>query len=114
HHVLHHMLTGESQSYYADYADHPEARLTRCLMQGFDYQGEPSRFRHGKRRGESTRGIAPSAFVFFLQNHDQTGNRASGERLTTLCADNLAGLRAAVALQLLSPQIPLIFMGEEY
>ncbi|KAA0890742.1 malto-oligosyltrehalose trehalohydrolase [Pusillimonas sp. ANT_WB101] len=114
HHVLHHMLTGEAQSYYADYADEPASRLARCLAQGFDYQGQPSPFRAGRPRGEPSAGLPPTSFVFFLQNHDQTGNRPWGERLRTLCAHNEDALRAAIALQLLTPQIPLLFMGEEY
>lgn len=114
HHVLHHMLTGESQSYYADYASHPEDRLARCLAQGFDYQGDVSPYRGGKLRGEPSAALPPWAFIFFLQNHDQTGNRAHGERLTALCETCPQALQAAIALQLLTPQIPLIFMGEEY
>lgn len=114
HHVLHHMLTGEAQSYYADYADKPASRLARCLAEGFDYQGQPSAFRAGRRRGEPSAGLPPTSFIFFLQNHDQTGNRAWGERLRTLCSHNEDALRAAIALQLLTPQIPLLFMGEEY
>ncbi|MFY0476139.1 malto-oligosyltrehalose trehalohydrolase [Achromobacter marplatensis] len=112
HHVLHHLLTGESHGYYADYADQPAQALARCLAQGWLYQGQPSRARHGALRGEPSGHLPPTAFVLFLQNHDQTGNRAAGERLTVL-VDNPERLRAAVALQLLAPQIPLIFMGEE-
>ncbi|MBB1593234.1 malto-oligosyltrehalose trehalohydrolase [Achromobacter sp. UMC46] len=112
HHVLHHLLTGESHGYYADYADHPADALARCLAQGWLYQGQPSHVRHGAPRGEPSGHLPPTAFVLFLQNHDQTGNRAAGERLTVL-AENPDRLRAAVALQLLAPQIPLIFMGEE-
>lgn len=114
HHALHHMLTGEVQSYYADYADEPAGRLARCLAQGFDYQGQPSPFRAGRRRGEPSAELPPTSFIFFLQNHDQTGNRPWGERLRTLCMHNEDALRAAIALQLLTPQIPLLFMGEEY
>lgn len=111
HHVLHVLLTGEHEGYYADYADEPAARLARCLKEGFIYQGEPSPHRGGKPRGSASAALPPTAFVLFLQNHDQIGNRAFGERLTTL-ADPRA-LKAATALQLLAPQIPLIFMGEE-
>ncbi len=111
HHVLHVLLTGEHEGYYADYADEPASRLARCLREGFIYQGEPSRYRRGKSRGSASDALSPTAFVFFLQNHDQIGNRAFGERLTTL-ADPRA-LEAATALQLLAPQTPLIFMGEE-
>lgn len=111
HHVLHHLLTGETTAYYSDYAEDPAAVLSRCLTQGWHYQGQPSSFRGGERRGESSDDLPPSSFVWFLQNHDQTGNRAWGERLQEL-ADEQA-LRAATALQLLSPGVPLVFMGEE-
>jgi len=111
HHVLHVMLTGEHEGYYGDYADKPAERLARCLREGFGYQGEPSPHRGGKPRGSPSAALPPMAFVLFLQNHDQIGNRAFGERLTTL-ADPRA-LEAATALQLLAPQVPLIFMGEE-
>lgn len=111
HHVLHVLLTGETDGYYRDYADAPAKRLARALAHGFVYQGEPSAHRGGRRRGVSTTGLKTTAFVAFLQNHDQIGNRAFGERLTAL-ADPQA-LEAAIALQCLSPQIPLIFMGEE-
>ena len=111
HHVLHVMLTGETEGYYSDYADHPAGRLARALAEGFIYQGQPSAHRDGEKRGTPSDDLPPTAFVLFLQNHDQIGNRAFGDRLTTL-ADAKA-LEAAVALQLLCPQIPLIFMGEE-
>ena len=111
HHAMHVLLTGEKDGYYRDYADAPAARLARCLAEGFAYQGEASLHRDGAARGEPSAGLPPTAFVFFLQNHDQTGNRAQGERLTTLAAP--AALRAAQAVQLLAPQIPLLFMGEE-
>lgn len=112
HHVLHHLLTGESRGYYADYAEAPAQLLARCLAEGWVYQGQPSPYRGGQPRGERSADLPPTAFVLFLQNHDQTGNRARGERLTTLVGNDQR-LRAAVALQLLAPQIPLIFMGEE-
>jgi malto-oligosyltrehalose trehalohydrolase len=111
HHVLHVLLAGEHEGYYRDYIDSPAARLACCLQDGFIYQGEPSRHRGGKPRGSPSATLPATAFVFFLQNHDQVGNRAFGERLTVL-ADPRA-LEAATALQLLAPQIPLIFMGEE-
>lgn len=114
HHILHYLLTGETQGYYAAYADEPTRKLARFLSDGFIYQGEPSIVRKGRERGEPSTQLAPSAFVFFLQNHDQTGNRARGERLAALMGQDAQALRAAVALQLLSPEIPLIFMGEEY
>ena len=111
HHVLHVLLTGEHEGYYADYAEAPAARLARCLKQGFIYQGEPSAYRDGKKRGTPSAALPPTAFVLFLQNHDQVGNRAFGERLTTLA--RAEALEAAIALQLLCPQIPLIFMGDD-
>jgi maltooligosyltrehalose trehalohydrolase len=111
HHVLHVLLTGEDGGYYADYATEPAAKLARCLAEGFVYQGDPSPHRNGETRGEPSAHLPSTSFVLFLQNHDQIGNRAFGERLTAL-ADPLA-LHAATALLLLSPQIPLLFMGEE-
>ena len=80
HHVLHVLLTGEDEGYYGDYVDDPAAMLARSLAEGFIYQGEPSRHRDGEPRG-AERGSPPTAFVLFLQNHDQIGNRALGERL---------------------------------
>ena len=82
HHVLHVLLTGESEGYYEDYADRPAERLARCLKEGFIFQGEPSAYRGGKSRGTASADLPPTAFVLFLQNHDQIGNRAFGERLT--------------------------------
>ncbi len=110
HHALHVLLTGEKGGYYADYAVAPTRALARALSEGFVYQGEPSRHRGGVR-GTPSADLPPTAFVSFLQNHDQIGNRAFGERLTVLADPQ--GLRAAIVLQLLCPQIPLVFMGEE-
>lgn len=109
HNALHVLLTGETDAYYADFAQHPIEQLARCLRQGFAFQGEPNR--HGEPRGEPSGHLPPSAFVLFLQNHDQVGNRAFGERLHQLCPPN--ALLAATTLLLLSPMIPLLFMGEE-
>jgi maltooligosyltrehalose trehalohydrolase len=111
HHVLHVMLTGEDEGYYEDYARDTAAKLARALAEGFVFQGEPSTHREGHSRGTPSADLPPSAFVTFLQNHDQTGNRAFGERLTVLSTPK--AIEAAIALQLLAPQIPLIFMGEE-
>lgn len=113
HHVLHGILTGETQGYYMSYKDDPTDKLARCLADGFIYQGEPSPWRDGRPRGQPSMDLAPHAFVFFLQNHDQIGNRAMGERLISLCGGRIEALRAAVALQLLTPHIPMLFMGEE-
>jgi maltooligosyltrehalose trehalohydrolase len=110
HHVLHTLLTGERDHYYRDYSDRPAEKLARCLAEGFVYQGERT-ITKDEPRGEPSAFLPPSAFVLFLQNHDQIGNRAFGDRLTTLARPS--ALRAAQALVLLSPQIPLLFMGEE-
>ncbi len=112
HHACHVLLTGEKAGYYADYADEPLNHLGRCLTEGFAYQGEPSRYRHHVSRGEKSSHLPPQAFLSFLQNHDQVGNRALGERLTTLTAEPL--LHIAAALTLLAPSPPLLFMGEEF
>ena len=109
HHAMHVLLTGELEGYYEDYTN-PIDKLARCLAEGFAYQGETSKH-SGERRGESSRYLPTTAFVMFLQNHDQIGNRALGERLTELSDPD--ALRAAMALLLLSPFIPLLFMGEE-
>lgn len=111
HHALHVLLTGESDGYYGDYADQPARHLARCLTEGFAYQGEPSSYRGGAPRGEPSRDLPPTAFVAFLQNHDQIGNRAFGERITELAKPE--AIFAAVAVLLLAPSPPLLFMGEE-
>ena len=111
HHALHALVTGERDGYYADYQP-PIEHLARCLAAGFDYQGQPSPFRRGRKRGEPSAGLPPVAFVDFLQNHDQVGNRAFGERLTALAPE--PALRCCTAILLLAPQIPMLFMGEEY
>lgn len=111
HHCWHRLLTGENDGYYNDYGGDTITRLGQCLAGGFCYQGEYSRY-FERHRGEKTGGLPPQAFVAFLQNHDQTGNRARGERLTALTSPNHLAL--ARALLLLSPQIPMLFMGEEW
>ncbi len=110
HHCLHMMLTGEHEGYYADFPE-PSRLLARCLAEGFAFQGEVSGY-FGGPRGEPSADLPTTAFVIFLQNHDQVGNRAFGERLTRLV--NPKALEAATALLLLSPFIPLLFMGEEW
>jgi maltooligosyltrehalose trehalohydrolase len=110
HNALHVLLTGETDAYYADYAENPTEQLARCLSEGFVFQGHINR--HGEARGEPSGHLPPSAFVLFLQNHDQIGNRAFGERLHQLAPTD--ALKAATALLLLSPMIPLMFMGDEF
>ncbi len=111
HHCLHVLLTGESDGYYQDYQQSPHRLLCRSLAEGFAYQGEQSPDL-GRPRGERSEHLPPSAFVNFLQNHDQVGNRARGERLSQLA--RAEALRAAAAVVLLAPSPPMLFMGEEW
>lgn len=110
HNALHVLLTGEHEGYYAAYAGRAEELLARCLAEGFAWQGEPDL--HGVPRGETSTDLPPSRFVVFAQNHDQVGNRAFGERLSTLIAPPL--LDMATALTVLTPMVPLLFMGEPW
>jgi malto-oligosyltrehalose trehalohydrolase len=112
HHACHVLATGEAQSYYSDHAADPVGRLIRCLSEGFAYQGEPSAHRGGRGRGEASRHLPSTAFVNFLQNHDQIGNRAFGERLAALAAPE--ALKALTAILLLAPSPPMLFMGQEW
>jgi maltooligosyltrehalose trehalohydrolase len=112
HHSLHVIATGESEGYYVDYAADPVASFGRALAEGFAFQGQASPYRNGSPRGEISAHLPPLAFVAFAQNHDQIGNRAFGERLASLAEPER--LRALMACVLLAPQIPLLFMGEEF
>lgn len=112
HHAVHVLLTGESDGYYADYAEDPARFLGRCLVEGYAYQGEISPYRGHRPRGEPSASLPSAAFVSFLQTHDQVGNRAFGERLVALADEG--ALRAATAAWLLAPAPPLLFMGEEF
>jgi malto-oligosyltrehalose trehalohydrolase len=111
HHAFHVIATGESDGYYADYADAPHLKLGRGLAEGFVYQGDRSAYR-GHRRGSPSGGLPPCAFVDFLQTHDQVGNRAFGERIGALAP--APALEAATACVLLAPAVPMLFMGEEF
>jgi 1,4-alpha-glucan branching enzyme len=110
------LVTGESDGYYADYADQPRRLFGRALAEGFAYQGEASAYRHGDARGTPSAHLPPQAFVNAAQTHDQVGNRAFGERMAALAA--AAGredaLRALMGCMLLAPAPPMLFMGEEY
>lgn len=110
HHCMHVLLTRESEGYYDGFQDATN-QLRRVLAEGFAYQGEipPG---GTKGRGSPSGELPSTAFVTFLQNHDQTGNRAMGERLSALAEPD--AVRAATALLLLTPFIPMLFMGEEY
>ncbi|MBF0426198.1 MAG: malto-oligosyltrehalose trehalohydrolase, partial [Magnetococcales bacterium] len=112
HNALHHILTGESQGYYLDFQEKPLRHLGRALAEGFAFQGESSPYRDDHPRGEPSAQLPPTAFVSFLQNHDQVGNRLAADRLTTLIPPE--ALRAATTLILLAPQIPMLFMGQEW
>jgi maltooligosyltrehalose trehalohydrolase len=112
HHAAHVLITRETDGYYSDYASNPAWHLGRCLTEGFSYQGEPSAYRDGARRGEPSYQLPLDCFVNFLQNHDQVGNRAFGERILQLTSAE--ALRAAVSILLLAPSPPLLFMGEEF
>jgi maltooligosyltrehalose trehalohydrolase len=112
HHAWHVLMTGESQGYYGDYQRSPRADLARALASGFVYQGEVAAFWGGKRRGEPSGRLSPTAFVNFLQNHDQVGNRPFGDRIDSLAKPE--EIEAALAVTLLAPTVPMLFMGEEW
>jgi maltooligosyltrehalose trehalohydrolase len=110
HHALHAAASGESAGYYAEYVGDTE-KLGRALAKGFAFQGEVMRYR-GSPRGEPSAHLPPTAFVAFIQNHDQIGNRAFGDRLTGFASPE--AVCAVAAIYLLAPQIPMLFMGEEW
>ena len=109
HHALHALLTGERAGYYADFGKISD--LATAFQEGYVYAGQYSLFRK-RRHGNSSKSIPVRQFVVFAQNHDQIGNRALGDRLTQRVASE--GLKLAAAVTILSPFIPLLFMGEEY
>lgn len=109
HHALRVTFTGEQAGYYEDFAGLPD--LAHALGEGFVYEGQYSKFRK-RRYGNSSRGLPGERFVVFAQNHDQVGNRKTGDRLTA--AATFEQLKMAAAMVLLSPYVPLLFMGEEY
>ncbi len=117
HHALHALLTGEHTGYYADFGQ--LSQLAQSFCDGFIYAGQYSRYRR-RRHGRPARDIPAQRFLVFSQNHDQVGNRARGDRLTTLLAAivgepaGFESLKVAAAAVLLSPFLPLLFMGEEY
>jgi maltooligosyltrehalose trehalohydrolase len=110
HHVLHTAASGERDGYYVEYAGDTEL-LGRALAEGFAFQGQMMAYR-GRRRGKPSAHLPPTAFVAFIQNHDQIGNRAFGDRITAFAPS--AAVRAIAAISLLAPQIPMLFMGEEW
>ncbi|MBY5420396.1 malto-oligosyltrehalose trehalohydrolase (plasmid) [Rhizobium leguminosarum] len=110
HHVLHITATGETFGYYADYAG-DAGKLGRALADGFVFQGEHMPYRGGSR-GRPSGHLPPTAFISFIQNHDQIGNRALGDRV--LASSPADVVRAVAAIYLLAPEIPMLFMGEEW
>ncbi|MBV8743942.1 MAG: malto-oligosyltrehalose trehalohydrolase [Xanthobacteraceae bacterium] len=112
HHAWHVKLTGETHGYYTDYREQPLRQIARVLSSGFVYQGEASAHRKGEHRGEPSGKLPPEAFITFLQNHDQIGNRPFGDRLTKQTDPH--AIEAALAVMLLAPMPPLMFMGEEW
>jgi len=111
HHAVHCLLTGEDESYYAPFAVDPIGDMATALADGYVEQGQARA--DGEPRGEPSGQLPRTAFVNFLGNHDQVGNRAQGERLHHLAADRHA-LRVVTALTLLSPFVPMLFMGDEF
>ncbi len=111
HHAAHVAVTGESQGYYLDYVVEPVEKLARALAEGYAFQGESSAYLGDTARGTPSAHLPPTTFINFIQNHDQVGNRAFGERLTALCSDQ--AIEALTVILLLGPHIPLVFMGEE-
>jgi maltooligosyltrehalose trehalohydrolase len=109
HHALHALLTHEAGGYYADFGS--MGHLGSTFRKGWFYEGQYSRFRR-RNHGNSPEGISRPHFVVCSQNHDQVGNRARGERLSSLV--NFEAQKLAAGVTLLSPFVPLLFMGEEY
>ena len=112
HHAAHVLATAEREGYYRDHAEAPLAGLARALAEGFAFQGQPSAHRGGRTRGEPSAQLPSQAFVAFLQNHDQIGNRAFGERLDALA--DTPRIEVLLACLLLAPHVPMLFMGEEF
>ena len=113
HHLLHAAVTGENTGYYADFDNLEERsdKLGRALAEGFAYQGE-MKAHEGMKRGEPSVGLPSTAFVVYMQNHDQIGNRIKGDRIIRLANED--AVKALTAIYLLCPQIPMLFMGEEW
>jgi maltooligosyltrehalose trehalohydrolase len=109
HHALHAYATGERDGYYVDYGTLEQ--VAQAMAEGWVFSGQYSRF-WGRRHGSSPRPISPDRFFVYNQNHDQIGNRMNGDRLSTIVSNDVLKVMAAVVL--LSPYVPMLFMGEEY
>lgn len=112
HHLIHAWATGEHGGHFRVFAHDFWPRIGRTLATGFSLQGEKVEGKGERLIGEPSGHLPPTTFVNFLQNHDQVGNRARGDRLWSLCDDDLSD--RLLAMLLLSPQIPLVFMGDEF
>ncbi len=109
HHCARTAVVDEHEGYFQNF-DGALETLARCLRQGFLFEGQENAF--SEMRGKRARDVPWHSFVYCLQNHDQVGNRAFGERLSTTAA--LADVRALTTLMLLLPQIPMLFQGQEF
>ena len=109
HHALHAVVTGERAGYYEDFGS--IGQLAKALRQAFVHDGEYSPFRQ-RRHGRPPAGLPATSFLAYLQNHDQVGNRATGERSSMLVETGL--LKVAAALVLLGPSVPMLFAGDEW
>jgi maltooligosyltrehalose trehalohydrolase len=109
HHAMHTALTGERSGYYQDFTS--GAQIAKALRTGYAYSGEYSAYRQ-RRHGAVPHGVPANAFIVCSQNHDQIGNRMLGDRLISLAGAD--GARLAAAVVLLSPMVPMLFMGEEW
>lgn len=109
HHSLHTLLTEERNGYYMDFGE--VEQLARSIKEGFVYSGGFSKYRK-RNHGNSPADMSAKQFVIYSQNHDQIGNRMLGERLSALIS--FEALKLVAGTVLLSPYIPLLFMGEEY
>lgn len=109
HHALHALLTKEERGYYADFGR--IGHLAKALENGYVYDGRYSGFRQ-RVHGKTPRGLTSDRFLGYIQNHDQVGNRATGDRLTASCSDQQ--LKTAAALVILGPFVPMLFQGEEW
>lgn len=109
HHALHTVLTGENFGYYMDFGGID--LLAKAMTKAYAYDGQFSEFRQ-RQHGRPAVGVGGSSFVVCLQNHDQVGNRALGERTSALVETGL--LKVGAALLLLSPYVPMLFQGEEW
>jgi maltooligosyltrehalose trehalohydrolase len=111
HHALHATLTAERYGYYADFHPKPLRLIARALEQGFVYQGQPSGFRKGPH-GKPLGAVPLQRLFGYAQTHDQVGNDATGRRLAHIAG--LARAKAAMAVVMMSPFTPMLFMGEEW